>query len=79
MLVRGKELRLRGHAQDGMNAERPPIDMADMIHALQEPDHDDGATAIKRVARRTVIVRYDEDETWIVVRSVSATRRPLSP
>lgn len=65
------------HARDGMVAERPPLDGNDVGLALEEPDHDDGKTAQKRIGKRTVIVRYRESDAQIAVVSVSATRRRL--
>lgn len=79
MLVRGKELDLGRHAAGGMLAERPPISLEDVIHALEEPNHDDGSTATKRIGKRTIIVRYEESEVDVFVRSVSATHRHLAP
>ncbi len=67
------------HAFVGMHAERPPWHEQDVRHALEEPDHDDGRTATKRIGRRTIIVRYDEDDHEVFIRSVSGTRRALAP
>ena len=68
---------LSRHAHDGMAAERPRVRHEDLARVLEEPDHDDGTTAWKRIGRRTVIVRYVEEEGVVRVRSVSATRRAL--
>lgn len=65
------------HAADGMACERPPIKDSTITRVLEEPDHDDQATAWKWINGRTVIVRYREDEQQIWVASVSATRRRL--
>lgn len=69
----------RKHALDGMASERPRLDEDAIRRVLEEPDHDDGTTAVKRIGRRTVIVRYREDDQEIAIVSVSATRRRLPP
>lgn len=79
MYVRGKLVTLEKHAFVGMRAERPPWQNKDVTYALEEPDNDDGKTATKRIGARTIIVRYDEDEHEILVRSVSGTRRNVAP
>lgn len=62
-----------------MRSERPPITQEDIEETLEDPDHDDGRTAWKRLGRRTVIVRYRHEEERIKIDSVSATRRKLDP
>jgi hypothetical protein len=65
------------HAAVGMACERPPIRENHILAVLEEPDHDDGHQAYKRVGPRTVIVYYEEDDDTVEVRSVSATRGRL--
>lgn len=79
MLVRGKWLRIEKHALGGMNAERPPITHDDVALVLEEPDHDDGKKAFRRVGPRTLLVYYEEEEHTIGVRAASATRSRLAP
>lgn len=79
MLVRGKWCRVARRALDGMNAERPPISDAEIEAPLEEPDHDDGNQARKRIGRRTIIVYYREEADTLVVRAVSATRSRMAP
>lgn len=79
MIARGKWLRIARHADDGMQAERPPIDLYDLENILEDPDHDDGHTARRRIGRRTIFVYYHETNETIVVLAVSATTRRLAP
>lgn len=72
--ARGLLLYIVRHAADGMNAERPPIDPWDVIEVLENPDRDDGQTAVRWIAPRTIIVRYTTRGEWLYVRGVSATR-----
>jgi hypothetical protein len=76
-LVRGKWTAISKHASDAMAAERPPAEANDVREVLEAPDQDDGHQAIKRIARRTLLVYYDEDDAQVYVLSVSATRRRL--
>lgn len=73
--VRGRPLYLTAHAVVGMDAERPPVGIVDVLRALEEPDHDDGKEATKWVGRRTIKVYYSEEGDRIYVRGISATRR----
>lgn len=75
----GKFLTFRKHAFEGMNCERPPIKLDDIIDALEDADHDDGNQATKWNGRRTIIVYYTETEDEVNVRSVSATKGRLAP
>lgn len=78
-MARGKDLRIRKHAFEGMSAERPPIRVEDVARTLEEAERDDGRNAWKWIGSRTVIVHYREEEHEVVVRGVSATRRRLPP
>lgn len=73
----GKPVFVRKHAAEGMLGERDAIREEDLLKVLEDPDHDDGHDAWKRLGRRTIIVRYREADARIVVVSVSATRRRL--
>lgn len=73
-LIRGKWTAFSKHASDAMAAERPPLDVNDVLEA---PDHDDGRQAFKRIGRPTILVYYEEDRAQVYVRGVSATRRRL--
>lgn len=75
--ARGKPVYLTRHAYAGMTAERPAVRPQDVARVLEEPDHEAHGTAFKRIANRTIIVRYVEEEDRIRVRGVSATRRRL--
>lgn len=79
MYVRGKFVSLKKHAFEGMNCERPPVQVGDVIDALEQPDHDDGNQAVRWNGHRTVIVYYAESEDELIVRSVSATKGRLPP
>lgn len=79
MHVRGKLLTLSRHAFEGMNAERPPVRVHDVVRVLEDPASDDGRCARRWIADRTVIVHYEEHEHQIDVQSVSCTRRQLGP
>ncbi|HLF06085.1 MAG TPA: hypothetical protein VI893_02730 [Thermoplasmata archaeon] len=65
---------------DGGNAERPPVEIADIVEIIetvpgprrQSPDR---IRAHRWQGSRTVIVTYVENEEEIHVISVSATRR----
>lgn len=78
MLIRGRRATIEKHALDGMDAERPPIQMRDVARVLEEPDHDDQTRAHKRLGARTIIVYYGATEDEIIVRAVSATRSRLA-
>lgn len=71
--VRGRWLNITKHAYQGMKEERPPITLWDLIHALEEPDHDDGKEIRKRLGRRTLRAYYTQDEENVWVRAVSRT------
>lgn len=76
-VARGKPVWFLDHARAGMAAENPEIDAWDVCDALEHPDRVEGSdrrTAFQRRGRRTVIVRYEENEDEIFVVSVSATR-----
>lgn len=77
--VRGKLCTISKHAFEGMAAERPPISADTVARVLEDPDHDDGTQARKRLGGRTILVRYEALEDRIRVRGVSATRRRLPP
>jgi hypothetical protein len=62
-----------------MVAERPPVRPHHVSKVLEDPDHDDGKTALRRSGRRTIIIRYAEDDEQISVLSVSATRGRFRP
>lgn len=79
MIVRRRFLTVGKHAEAGMRAERPPLDVEDVALVLGNPDHDNGKEARKRLGRRTVFVYYTETEDEVYVRSVSATSRRLAP
>lgn len=78
MFIRGKPYTITKHAFEGMNAERPPLASHDIESVLEDPDSDDGRQAMKRLGARTVIVYYVENETEVVIESVSATRGRLA-
>lgn len=75
----GKFLTLAKHAVEGMNCERPPIQIHEVVEVIEEPDHDDGNQAIKWMGHRTLILYYSLYEDEIHVRSVSATKGRLAP
>ena len=80
--VRGKVVWFDKHAGDGMNAERPPISVEEVIATLRHPDHRERQRKhrekrIRWIGTRSVIVYADETEDEIYVRSVSASRRRL--
>lgn len=77
MQARGKRLTLTRHAFDGMNAERPPVRVHDVVRVLEDPDLDDGRRAAKWLGDRTLLVYYTEHEHQLDVESVSCTRRRL--
>jgi hypothetical protein len=75
LTVRGKRLAFSKHAAQAMWCERPPIDEWDVLDVLEHPDEDTKTHgARRRFARRTIIVRYHEDEETLHVRTVSASR-----
>lgn len=67
------------HAEEAADAERPRITAQAIEQTLDDPDHDDHKTAIKRIKGRTIIVRYSERQEAIYIITVSATRSPLRP
>jgi hypothetical protein len=77
--ARGKPVVLSRHAENAMVSERPPIRVRHLARTLEAPDHDDGKTAWKRIANRTVLVHYQEEADQILVKTVSATRGRLRP
>ena len=82
LTVRGKVVWFDKHAADAMNAERPPISVAEVLETLREPDRrvrqrPPREKWIRRSHTRSVIVYADEYEEEIYVRSVSASRRRL--
>jgi len=74
-LIRGKWAAFSKHASEAMAAERPALDVNDVREVLENPDHDDGRQAFKRIGERTLLVYYEEDESQVFIRSASATRR----
>lgn len=66
---------IRRHAWDAMWAERPTIRVDDLLLTMEDPDHDDGRTASRWIGTRAIIVRYDEEDDRVTIRTVSATRR----
>lgn len=77
MRARGKRLTLTKHAFEGMNAERPPVRVREVVRVLDRPKTDDGRRALRWTGDRTVIVHYEEHDLQIDVQSVSCTRRRL--
>lgn len=77
--ARGKPAVLTRHAERAMDAERPRLTTWNVERTLEEPDHDDGKTAIKWLRGRNIIVRYAEEPEAIYVLTVSATRSRLRP
>ncbi len=75
LTARGKPVLFTKHAVQAMACERPPIEVDEVLRALDEPEQDGAlAGARKRSGRRVVIVRYEEHEDHIHVKTVSATR-----
>lgn len=75
LTARGKPVELSKHAVHAMNNERPPIRVHEVVLTLERPDDDsrhDGAR--RRFGDRTVVVRYQDDDERLHVRTVSATR-----
>lgn len=73
--ARGKRIALTKHAAQALWNEWPAIDPWDVAHVLENPDEDTQENgARRRIGRRTIIVRYEETEEAIHVRTVSATR-----
>lgn len=62
-----------------MHAERPPIQQEEIRQTLDAPDTDDGHQATWRHKARTIIVYYDEEQDFLDVHAVSATRREIRP
>lgn len=79
MDARGKPCTVYKHANEGMQAERPPIEYWDVALVLEEPDHDDGRRASRRIQDRTILVYYEELDDEIRIRGVSATRSHVPP
>lgn len=77
--ARGMPVIISKHAEQSASAERPEVNIAAIIKALEAPDHDDGRAAFRWVGGRTLIVRYEEKEGCIYVLTVSATRSRLQP
>jgi hypothetical protein len=73
--ARGKPLALSKHAAHAMNNECPEIDLEDVVLTLEEPHADSREHGARRWdGFRTLVVRYEENEERIYVRTVSATR-----
>ena len=72
--ARGKLLWVSKHAFHGMNQERPPVTVDDLVLLLEEPDHDAKGEVRKWIGGRTVRAYYSEDQDGIHLRGVSATR-----
>ncbi|MHB8586212.1 MAG: hypothetical protein ACYDDF_10325 [Thermoplasmatota archaeon] len=79
MRARRYLLFISSHAYEGMNQERPPLDAFDVVDVLENPDEDDGQTAWRWVANRTILVRYTIGGETLYVRSVSCTRSRRTP
>lgn len=62
-----------------MRGERHAIEPDAIAEVLEDPHADDGRAARRRSGKRTIVVRYREDEDRIVVLGVSATRGRLPP
>ena len=76
--VRGKFVTIRKHAYEGAMADG--ISEDDILEVLENaPYHARTRLARARLRGRTVTVYYDEDESEIEVRGVSATTRKLGP
>lgn len=81
--LRGKDFVVTAHATQGMNQERPPIDVRDVYDAVAACVEREPANAHlheKRVltfrsGRRRVIVRFVERDHAFYVLNVSATTR----
>lgn len=80
-IIRGKTVWLLKHAWEAMNAEKPPISVAEVMEAIESPDRiereREGNKVLKWVGNRTILVYYDEDEESIYVKGVSATRKRI--
>ena len=82
-IIRGRTVWIERHAADAMNAEKPPIQVYEIIETLENPDRtikekDGRVKAMKWVNVRTIIVYYDEDKEDIYVKGTSATRRKIT-